>query len=184
MIDSKQLAAYAQAAGFTHWAELDIGTVVLQQEVRDMCAANTCGQYGRRWSCPPGCGSLAECAQKLRGMARGILVQTVGEVEDSFDFEGMVAAEAAHKEHFARMHEALRASGDAVLALGTGCCTQCAACTYPQSPCRFPEKMVSSMEAFGILVSEVCQANGLPYYYGPGKIAYTSCFLLAEPAVP
>ena len=71
-----------------------------------------------------------------------------------------------------------------VLALGAGCCTQCGECTYPHAPCRFPEKMISSMEAFGILVLEVCQANGLPYYYGSDKIAYTSCFLLAEPAVP
>ncbi len=184
MIGNEQLAAYAQAAGFTNWAKLDVSTIALKQEVRDMCAANTCGKYGKCWSCPPGCGSLEECARKLERMTHGILVQTVGDVEDSFDLEGMAEVEAAHKEHFARMHEALRASGDAVLALGTGCCTQCAACAYPQSPCRFPEKMVSSMEAFGILVSEVCQANGLPYYYGPGKIAYTSCFLLAEPAVP
>jgi len=29
-----------------------------------------------------------------------------------------------------------------------------------------------------MLVSEVCQKNGLKYYYGPGTIAYTSCFLL------
>lgn len=32
------------------------------------------------------------------------------------------------------------------------------------------------MEAYGML--EVCKANGLGYYYGPDKIAYTSCFLL------
>ena len=179
MMDNQQLAACAQAAGFTHWAELDVGSIGLKQEVRDMCASNTCGRYGKCWSCPPGCGSLEECAGKLKGMARGILVQTVGDVEDSFDVEGMAAAEAAHKEHFARMYEALRASGEEVLALGAGCCTQCRECTYPGAPCRFPERMVSSMEAFGMLVLEVCQANGLPYYYGSDKIAYTGCFLLA-----
>ena len=65
-----------------------------------------------------------------------------------------------------------------MLALGAGCCTQCAVCSYPDSPCRFPEKMVSSMEAYGMLVLEVCQKNGMAYYYGPNTIAYTSCFLL------
>ena len=52
-------------------------------------------------------------------------------------------------------------------------------------PARIPtlhaaslKKMVSSMEAFGILVLEACQANGLSYYYGSDKIAYTACFLL------
>lgn len=177
-MNDEQLAAYAQAAGFTNWAKLDIGTITLKQEVRDMCAANTCGQYDKRWSCPPGCGSLEECTRKLEKMTYGILVQTVGDVEDSFDFEGMAEVEASHKAHFTQMYEALQASGSTVLALGTGCCTQCRECTYPKTPCRFPEKMVSSMEAFGILVLEVCQANNLQYYYGSDKIAYTSCFLL------
>ena len=39
--------------------------------------------------------------------------------------------------------------------------------------------MISSMEAFGMLVLEVCKANGLSYYYGSDKMAYTGCFLLA-----
>ena len=43
--------------------------------------------------------------------------------------------------------------------------------------CRFPEKMVSSMESYGIVVAEVCKANDLPYYYGKNTIAYTSCVL-------
>ena len=29
-----------------------------------------------------------------------------------------------------------------------------------------------------MLVLEVCKANGLQYYYGPDKMAYTSCFLV------
>ena len=179
MMHDEQLAACAQAVGFTHWAKLDVDTIVLRQEVRDMCAANTCGKYDKCWSCPPGCGSLEECREKLRGMTRGILVQTVGDVEDSFDLEGMAEVEAVHRERFARMYEMLRVSGGPVLALGAGCCTQCRECTYPQAPCRFPEKMISSMEAFGMLVLEVCKANGLSYYYGSDKMAYTGCFLLA-----
>ena len=38
--------------------------------------------------------------------------------------------------------------------------------------------MISSMEAYGMVVLEVCRANGLQYYYGADKMAYTSCFLL------
>uniref|UniRef100_UPI0040573B31 DUF2284 domain-containing protein n=1 Tax=Acetatifactor sp. TaxID=1872090 RepID=UPI0040573B31 len=51
-------------------------------------------------------------------------------------------------------------------------------CTYPNSPCRFPEKMISSMEAYGMLVAEVCKANDMKYYYGPNMIAFSSCFLV------
>lgn len=172
------LARMAEEAGFTAWVPLDGGTIELKPEVRDMCASNTCGQYGRSWSCPPGCGTLEECEARLRQYPGGILVQTSGEVEDSLDFEGMMEIEASHKAHLAGMYARLRAEGVDVLALGAGGCGQCSRCTYPDAPCRFPDRMVSSMEAYGMLVLEVCRANGLTYYYGPDHMAYTSCFLL------
>ena len=174
----EQLAKMAEEAGFSAWAELDAAAVELKPEVRDMCAVNSCGQYGRRWSCPPGCGTLEECSARLKNCSRGILVQTCGDIEDGFDFEAMMEIEADHKEHVNQMYQALREAGTPVLALGAGCCTVCAKCTYPDEPCRFPEKMISSMEAYGMVVLEVCRANGLQYYYGADKMAYTSCFLL------
>ena len=172
------LSRLAQASGFTAWAPLDVATIELKPEVRAMCANNTCGRYGKCWSCPPGCGELDACAEALRRFSQGILVQTVGDVEDSLDFEAMTQIEADHKANLSRMYKALRDAGVDVLALGAGCCTQCARCTYPDAPCRFPERMISSMEAYGMLVLEVCRANGLQYYYGPTRMAYTGCFLL------
>ena len=174
----EQLSKIAEEAGFSAWAPLDLATIELKPEVRDMCAANACGQYGKRWSCPPGCGSLEECADRLKGYTQGILVQTYGDIEDSYDFEAMMEIEADHKEHFTEMYEQLREEADKVLAVGAGCCTACAKCTYPEEPCRFPEKQVASMEAYGMLVLEICKRNGLQYYYGADKMAYTSCFLL------
>ena len=174
----EELSRIAEAAGFTAWAPLDVSTIELKSEVRDMCADNSCGQYGSRWSCPPGCGTLEECTARLKKYSGGILVQTSGEVEDSLDIEGMMEIEADHKDHFTAMYAALRASEADVLALGAGCCTQCPQCTCPDAPCRFPDRMVSSMEAYGMLVLEVCKANGLQYYYGPDHMAYTSCFLV------
>ncbi len=174
----EELAQIAQASGFSAWAPLDAATIELKPDVRDMCAVNTCGQYGKRWSCPPGCGTLEDCAARLKEYPWGILVQTYGDIEDGFDFEAMMEIEQDHKEHFAAMYACLRQSGAPVLAIGAGCCTQCAQCTYPEEPCRFPERKVSSMEAYGMLVLEVCKANGLQYYYGSDKMAYTGCFLI------
>lgn len=174
----EQLAKIAEEAGFSAWSPLDLATIELKPEVRDMCAVNSCGQYGKRWSCPPGCGTLEECAHRLKGYTQGILVQTYGDVEDGFDFEAMMEIESDHRDHFQEMYKTLRETEENVLAIGAGCCTQCAKCTYPDAPCRFPEKMVSSMEAYGMLVLEICKANGLTYYYGADKMAYTSCFLI------
>lgn len=174
----EELSALAEKAGFTAWAALDVATIELKSEVRDMCAANTCGQYDKRWSCPPGCGTLDECAERLKDYTHGILVQTYGDIEDGFDFEAMMEIESDHKDHFREMYAMLREKCGKVLAIGAGCCTQCAKCTYPDEPCRFPDKMTASMEAYGMLVLEICKANGLQYYYGADKMAYTSCFLL------
>ena len=174
----EQLNQLALDCGFSHCGPMEVSKLELRQDVRDMCKTNSCGQYGKRWSCPPGCGTLEECEAKIRGCTHGLLVQTYGDSEDGFDFEAMMEIEADHKEHFTEMYENLREKGLDVLAIGAGCCTACAKCTYPDAPCRFPEKMISSMEAYGMLVLEVCKANGLTYYYGADKMAYTSCFLL------
>ena len=160
MLDMEELKKLGEEAGFTHVAALDCSTIKLLPEVRQMCASNTCHMYGKNWHCPPGCGTLEECEARVRSYRQGILVQTVGELEDSMDGEGMMEAEKAQ------------------LPIGSGACTRCASCTYPDAPCRFPDKTFASMEAYGMLVTQVCQDNDLPYYYGPCTIAYTSCFLL------
>ncbi|MDO4260917.1 MAG: DUF2284 domain-containing protein [Eubacteriales bacterium] len=165
-------------ADFDHTACLDCATIRLLPEVRQMCEANTCGQYGRNWACPPGCGSLEECGERIAPYRFGILVQSVGELEDSMDFEGMQETEARHKKAFFAGADLLRERYPKLLCLGAGCCTVCKACSYPDEPCRFPAKRISSLESYGIVVSDLCRANGMDYYYGPNTIAYTGCYLL------
>ena len=166
----------ALETGFSHAGVLDPATSELKEEVRQMC--RNCGAYDTRWSCPPGCGSLEECRERIRAYRQGVLVQTTGQLEDQFDGEGMMETEATHKENFTKLYELLRQQHPGMLALGAGGCRLCKTCAYPDAPCRFPEKMVSSMEANGMVVTEVCRANGLQYNYGPNTITYTSCFLL------
>ena len=178
MPDIGYLKKLAEEAGFTNAGMLDASTIVLRDEVRDMCAANSCGVYGKNWSCPPGCGEIEDLRGVIAKYHTGILVQTVGQLEDEFDGEGIMETEAAHKAHFDDMHARLLNEWPGLLALGAGTCRRCTTCTYPDAPCRFPDRRVSSMEAYGMLVLEVCKANGMKYYYGPDTIAYTSCFLL------
>lgn len=172
-----EIAKLAEEVGFTHVAPLDPKTLQVKPEVRQMCQANSCGMYAKRWSCPPGCGSLEDCEDRVSRYCHGILVQTVGELEDELDGEGMIETERRHKDNFLKMNGLLRQHQKDVLALGSGCCTLCKTCTYPDAPCRFPDRQISSMEAYGLVVLEACKANSLPYYYGKCTIAYTGCFL-------
>jgi len=178
MIDFEKLAVPAKESGFTHCALLEIPTLEFMQEVRDMCNAKQCDRYNTSWSCPPACASLEEMRERVVSYSGGILVQTVGELEDSYDWEGIMAAGARHKKNFGRMWDALEADHPEVFAMGAGACMLCEACTYPDEPCRFPDRMAASMEACGLFVSKVCTDNNMKYNYGPDKIAFTSCFLI------
>ena len=79
----EELKSLALESGFTHTAPLDTATIELKQDVRDMCAQG-CQQYARRWSCPPGCGTLDQLRGSIYCYKEGILVQTVTKLEDEF----------------------------------------------------------------------------------------------------
>jgi predicted metal-binding protein len=174
------LIGAARDAGFTHTAALDVKTLRFLPEVREMCNKDRCPNFGTNWMCPPACGTLEECAAKAAGFEEGIIVQSVGDLEDSFDFEAMQRIEEEHKMRFQNLAAALGAAYPRMLALGAGACNLCESCSYPDAPCRFPDRALSSMEANGLWVSDVCEKNGLPYNYGPNKMAFTSCILVQE----
>jgi len=173
----EELAEIAKTSGFTHYSGLDVSRLELQQEIRDMCNAKQCRNYDTSWSCPPACASIEEMRKNVQKYKTGIIVQTVGDLEDSLDWDGIMETGARHKENFGRMRETLNKNQKNMLAMGAGECKICKTCSYPDKPCRYPDRMEISMEAYGLFVSKVCTDNNLGYNYGPDKIAFTSCFL-------
>ena len=168
----------AKNENFSHFAPLDAGTLDFMPQVRDMCAADKCRRYGTSWMCPPGCGSLEDSLKKAREYEKGIIVQTTGVLDDVFDYDEMKNIGTRHMVYFRNLRRALLKDYPNLLALGAGACGVCEKCGYPNEPCRFPDEAVPSMEAYGLLVSKVCEDNGLGYYYGEGTLTYTGCFLL------
>lgn len=171
--------AKAKELGFYTADTMDSSLLLPKQEVRDMCAANRCHAYGNNWTCPPECGTLEQSVEKLKKYNKVLVVQTMGELEDEFDFETMMDLEKQHRSNFHAMAEIIRETYPDALCLGAGGCRICAKCAYPE-PCRFPEKACSSMEAFGLVVSDVCTACGMTYYYGKNTLAYEACFVYKE----
>lgn len=180
MLDYKKLEEMGKEAGFTAVVPLDVNTIECKEKVREMCAADKCHRYGHTWTCPPACGTLEEMRRRLTPYSEGILVQTVGEVEDSMDFEAIAEISKAHNESFFALQQQLKAACGSVLPLPQNGCARCKECTYPDAPCRFPEDAGYSMSAYGMLVLEVCKLNSLQYYYGSDHMAFTSCFLLKK----
>ncbi len=167
---------YAAEVGFTCAIPLDPSLLQAQDHVRSMCEADKCRAYGKNWTCPPHCGTLAACEAGMHQFRYGILLQTVGQLSKDIDSRGYREAEQRHLDAFSRFCGAIRREYPDALCLGTGGCRICKVCAYP-APCRFPEKAVSSMEAYGLFVTQVCQDCGASYYHGPRTITYTACVL-------
>lgn len=170
----------ARQVGFTCAAQLNMDALRVLPEVRDMCASDRCQSYGRNWSCPPACGTLEECAKHISAYRHGILVQTTGQMEDDFDAKTIEATYLNHKAAFDTLARQMRAIYPNCLPLTAGACTLCRKCTCPDRPCRFHARRLSSMEAYGLLVSDVCVKSGVQYNHGPQTITYTSCILFNQ----
>ncbi len=178
----KTVIGEAKDCGFTLAAPLSVETIRLREEVREMCAVNKCRAYNTNWSCPPACGTVAECQKRVDSYEGGIIVQTTGTLEDDFDYEAMEETARKHAKAFAGFTRSLRSEHPELelLPLGTGACMTCGKCTYPDAPCRFPELMSSPMEGYGMVISEVCKANGVPYNHGRGTLTYVGCYLFKQ----
>lgn len=177
-MDLTELKEYAlNEVGFSHVGDLNVDALEFLPEVRDMCEAGRCHAYGQKWTCPPACGTLEEIAEKARQFSCGIIVQSTGEMEDDFDVETMMETEQTQKARFSQLLAHVRELGLECLPMSSGACTVCEKCTYPDAPCRFPDKAIPSMEAYGLFVSKVCEQSGIKYNYGKQTITYIGCIL-------
>jgi len=75
---------------------IPVSDVELEEKFRDMCKANACGVYGKCWMCPPDIGDIHELMDEIRAYDHVLVFQTIGELEDSFDIEGMYEAGSLH----------------------------------------------------------------------------------------
>lgn len=182
-MDIAELLVLAENIGFSHYGEVNMESLVPRTDIRDMCTADKCGNYGKSWSCPPSpvCGTIEENQQKLKSCSKGILVQTTGQMEDAFDMSIIRETEDAHKKRFDTLVRQtrllLKKEGGSCIPLAAGGCRRCEKCTWPDKPCRYPEKLYPSMEACGLWVSDVCKKSDLEYNYGENTITFTSCIL-------
>jgi predicted metal-binding protein len=178
---STELIDLIKMSGFSTVGHFDPAQLVVHPEVRAMCAADRCHAFGKSWSCPPACGSIEEYQALFKRYHTGYLFQTIATMEDSFDYDGI---ERGSNEHARRLndlanraHRVKASLNRDILILGAGSCTLCEVCTYPDAPCRYPQKVFPSMEATGLIVNDVCELSAVPYYHGPHTIAFCSCAL-------
>lgn len=151
------------------------GEVPFSAAVREACRENLCGQYGTCHTCPHGCGEWDVLAAKYRAYRGAFLYTTLHRLQNAHDFGEMLRAGGDHRKMDDNLIDTLHEAGfrDFVVS-GAGSCPVCEKCTYPDAPCRFPDKARSAMEALGIDVIRLAADKGIVYDHGEGTVTYFS----------
>ena len=172
-----QLRLAIEESDFESIGKFDPKLLEVRQEVRDMCEVNTCRRYNTSWSCPPALDSLEVLQEKLTSYTGGYVFQTIAMMEDEFDYESIQDAQALFTERFDTLRDKAREFPEKIALFTVGHCKLCETCTYPDNPCVHPDEMFPSLEACGLVVSDVCQMAEVPYYHGPRTIAFIGAAL-------
>ena len=146
--------------------------LVFYPEIREICKGNVCRNYGASWACPPAVGTIEECKSRVLQYQHFLLFSIKYEIENSFDLEGMQHAMISFKESVDGFDEKLKELLPDYLLLSNEGCGRCRKCTYPDSPCRFPERLYHSIEGYGFNVYELSKVANIKYNNGANTVTF------------
>ena len=171
MTMEEQLAASIEGTGAERWGFLNTEEIPFDPQVRSYCEGNACRCYGTTWACPPAVGTPEDCRARCLSYRRMLVFSTAYPLAGPFDLEGMHRGLRAFKTVCDRVADRAKDIVPDFLLLSNESCFRCASCTYPHSPCRFPQKLFPSIEGYGILVVTLAKRAGIPYG-APGVVTY------------
>lgn len=155
-----------------------IDKIVFDRGFLDLCESNACGNFGKCWTCPPDVGNIDELIAEAKKFDGVVVYQTVRDLEDSYDFEGMMEAGRLHNELAEKItaaftdHEFTK-----TLHLGAGGCRICEVCAKRQEePCRYPDRAMASLETYGVDVSQLAASAGLKYINGQDTVTFFGAY--------
>ena len=155
--------------------------IILDRSFRDICATNACGMYGKCWMCPPDVGNIDNLMSVINDFDYALVYQTISNIEDSFDFEGMMQAKRKNLLIALNVrNEFSNYNLSSVLNLGGGGCGICKVCARTiDEPCRHPNLALPSLETYGINVSLLSVSAGMKYTNGENTVTYFGAVLFS-----
>lgn len=156
----------------------DTTQLEFSQRIRHVCRTE-CPMYGTSWACPPAVGTVEECQARCLAYPRGLLIATVQEA-DVTDMTAALATRAPHEQITHQVTALIAAQGAQTMTLSTEACAHCAQCTYPDAPCRHPERMYPCVESHGIMVTALAEQYGIDFYAGTDLVTWFSLILFRE----
>lgn len=159
----------------------DVDKKIFHSELRGACEVNTCGNFGKCYTCPPFVGEAGECIEKASSYKTVIVYQKIYPLEDSYDFYGMVEAGKEFHSVIQEVSALAKETFGSSLVLGAGGCRLCESCAAKTGePCRHPDKTVASLESYCIQVSELAVLAGMKYINGQNTVTYFGGIFLGE----
>ena len=168
----EELYQMIEESGFYQYGVVNTADITFSQDVRGMCEVNICRKYGTTWSCPPALGTVEECRERLQHYEKLLVFSCKYDLEDSFDYEGMMDGMAAFKVSCRKLDDRIRNLLSEYLILSNEGCDLCEKCTYPDAPCRFPKRAHGSLEGYGIFVNQFANQAGINYINGQNTVTY------------
>lgn len=170
---------YLEGKGIFQYKVISADEIPFSDEVRKACEANLCGKYATCWTCPPGVGDMRELEKKIKSYKTATVFTCKYDLEDSFDFETMREGGRRTAAILREIIAEMRNDGIELMALGCEGCGLCEKCSYPDAPCRFPDKAVPSIEACGVSVVTLAKNIGINYHNGANTVTYF-CAILTD----
>ena len=163
--------------GFSKAVYLQDLTIKCNSDLRAYCNPQQCPKWAKNWVCPPGCGELAECQKKINEFQKGILLQSITNLNPPVAEEEYKKLNFEHNMRLKKLVELLKPEFIKVLPLTSGGCIFCDQCSYPK-PCLKPDVKMESLSAFGIDVGKLCKKANLPFVFRDDIVYFTALLLL------
>ena len=164
-MDRQAVEAQLCELPISQYAWIDPQQIEFSERIRYVCE-HECTMYGKSWACPPAVGTVEACREKVLSYPEGLVFTTLTEVEDIADLEATLATRAPHEQITRQVRDILRQYASDVLTLSTEACAICEHCTYPNAPCRNPDRMFPCVESYGIVATDLAEKNGIEFYNG------------------
>ena len=132
---------------------------------RELCGQNLCGAFDNNWGCPPGIGTEDVCLGIIGRYSKAAVIKKRFSDLDFTDKPHIDELAKDHQELCRRFGNLLRREGYDTLTLADGGCSYCAKCSYPDSPCRFPDQRVTSVSSYGILMEDYLKSQNIDFSF-------------------
>ena len=172
-MNQERLEARLAELPLYEYAFLSPEELTFTERVRVVCREE-CPMYNKSWACPPAVGEVSECIARCRSYEGCLMISTITEVSDAANMEITLATRPEHEAITREVRDRLLEEVNEVYVLSTEACAHCEKCSWPDGPCRHPERMFPCVESHGILVTDLAEKRGIDFLAGGNLVTWFS----------